>query len=249
MRANRIARIDSLVHPGNNHRGIPRVLTRRKYGVPEPGPPGKALRREQIAFHCPQRGIQRSGVPFRRELFGHDRHGLARKPAGRPQRSIKVHAHHACILGARLRAEQVSLYLPGIGDVVVGQHIGIRHVQHLQAENPRHLLLINEGRVRIHHEPGVVVEDRVINPVRAGGTDIRRRHPQVLNERCVIRTAAQISDADLTTDQRNRRRIVKLFARVPPRGSIIQILFPFVVDRTTFRAGHLHGDLTNELLE
>ena len=161
-----------------------------------PGSPSGASRSPSTAR---KEAFSAVRFPFAASCLANTDGCLGRKPVGRSQGSVEVDAQHAGIPGARLRGEQVSLYLPGVGDVVVGQHIGIRHVQRLQTENAGHLLLVDKGRVGIHDEPGVVVKDGVIHAVSTGGTDVGRRNTKVLDKRRVIRTAAQISDPDLAT--------------------------------------------------
>ena len=78
----------------------------------------------------------------------------------------------------RLCGFEVGRDLAGVGDVVVGQHVGVGHAQGFEAEDARHLLEIDEVRVGVLDVPGVVVEGGVIDAVGAVGADIGGGHAE-----------------------------------------------------------------------
>src|SRR5207253_9051940 len=93
-------------------------------------------------------------------------------------------------LGTKACLDEIAFDLMSVERVVEWKDIGIRHVQHLNAEDASHLLFVNECWIAEFLEPCEVVEDGVIDAVVAAGTDVCGRNPHALDERSVIRTAA-----------------------------------------------------------
>ncbi len=81
--------------------------------------------------------------------------------------------------------------------VVVRKHIGIGHVQDLQAEDAGLLLQVGKVGIGKFDVPIVVVEGRVIDAVRSFGAYVGRWHPKVLNEWGVVRPGTQIAHANV----------------------------------------------------
>ena len=102
--------------------------------------------------------------------------------------------------GFFLRGVEVRGDFLAVGDVVVGQHVGVGHVQDFEAEDAGHFLLVDEGGVGVLDEPGVVVEDGVVDAVGAAGADVGGGDAEVLDERREVGAAAEVADVDVVID-------------------------------------------------
>ena len=81
--------------------------------------------------------------------------------------------------------------------VVVGEDVGVGHVEDFEAEDAGLLLLVDEGGVGEFGEPGVVVEGGVVDAVGAVGADVGGGDAEVLDEGGVVGAGAEVADADL----------------------------------------------------
>ena len=129
-----------------------------------------------------------------------------------------------------------------VGDVVVGQHVGIGHAHGFKAEDARHLLQIDEIGVGVLRVPGEVVEGGVVDAVRAAGTDVGGRHAGVLQEGREVRAGAEVADVDLFA--LDGRRIGAAMLVAAERLDV-----PLVKNRAGHRAGNGAGDVADKLLE
>jgi hypothetical protein len=145
--------------------------------------------------------------------------------------------------GALLGGVEVAYDLFAVELVVVGQDVGVGHVQDLEAEDAGLLLLVDEGGVGKLGEPGVVVEGGVVDAIGTVGADVGGGDAEVLDEGGVVGTGAEGSDADVGVGGG------VLAAAV---GDVIVgglIGLPLVVDGAPLRAGDLFGDLADKLFE
>src|SRR5713226_8555042 len=152
--------------------------------------------------------------------------------------------------GSLLRCVNVGGDLLTVFFIVVRQNIGIRHAHHLQTEDARHLLLINKVGITESLEPGEIIKHRVINAVRTGRTDVCRRDTEMLQERSIVRTAAQITDRYIGLTLCSRRAIVRgrrLLLRAFP-SRLISFL-PSAINGTPLRARDSLGHITQKLLQ
>src|SRR5437879_6166368 len=75
-------------------------------------------------------------------------------------------------LGATTRFHEITFNLVSVERVVERENVRICHVQHLNAEDASHLLLVDECWIAELLEPCEVVEDGVVNAVVAAGTNV-----------------------------------------------------------------------------
>ena len=80
--------------------------------------------------------------------------------------------------------------------VVVGEDVGVGHVEDFEAEDAGLLLLVDEGGVGVADEPVVVVEGGVVDAVGAVGADVGGGDAEVLEEGGVVGAGAEVADAD-----------------------------------------------------
>ncbi len=85
----------------------------------------------------------------------------------------------------------------GVGDVVIGEHVGIGHAQGFKAEDAGHLLEIEEVGIGVLGVPGEVIEDGVVDAVGAVGTDIGGGNAGVLEERREVGAGAEVADVNV----------------------------------------------------
>ncbi len=102
--------------------------------------------------------------------------------------------------GALLGGLEVADDLFAVELVVVGQDVGVGHVEDFEAEDAGLLLLVDEGGVGEFGEPVVVVEDGVVDAVGAVGADVGGGNAEVLDEGGVVGAGAEIADADVVLD-------------------------------------------------
>src|SRR6185369_3186477 len=96
-----------------------------------------------------------------------------------------------------LRTFKISANLFAVLGVVHWENVGLCHAQHFDAEDSRHLLFVFKRWIHELLEEGEVVERGVIGAGSSTGTNVRRRDAEMLQERCVVRTAAEISDGNV----------------------------------------------------
>ena len=148
-----------------------------------------------------------------------------------------------CSVARFCAAVQVAEDLFAVELVVVGQDVGVGHVEDFEAEDAGLLLLIDEGWVGELGEPVVVVEGGVVDAVGAVGADVGGGHAEVLDEGGVVGAGAEVADADVgVSGGRLRGRWCWCLLR-PGR------LLPLVIDCAALGAGDFFGDLANELFE
>src|SRR5258706_3348278 len=79
-------------------------------------------------------------------------------------------AGEVCLIAGMFRSaarlHEIILNLMAVKCVIVWKHVGLRHMQHLDAENTGHLLLVDEIGVTELGEPSEVVKHREIDAVR-----------------------------------------------------------------------------------
>ncbi len=99
--------------------------------------------------------------------------------------------------GALLGGFEVADDLFAVELVVVGEDVGVGHVEDFEAEDAGLLLLVDEGGVGEFGEPGVVVEGGVVDAVGAVGADVGGGDAEVLDEGGVVGAGAEGADADV----------------------------------------------------
>src|SRR5437868_5189224 len=81
-------------------------------------------------------------------------------------------AGEVCLIAGMFRSaarlHEIILNLMAVKCVIVWKHVSLRHMQHLNAEDTGHLLLVDEIRIAELCEPGKVIEHRMIDAVRTG---------------------------------------------------------------------------------
>ena len=112
----------------------------------------------------------------------------------------EVDAGEASFLRLFLRAVEIGGDFFAVGDVVVGENVSVGHVEDFEAEDAGHFLLVDEGGVGVHHEPGVVIEDGVVDAVGSAGADVGGGDAEVLNERREVGAAAEVANVDVVID-------------------------------------------------
>ncbi len=145
--------------------------------------------------------------------------------------------------GALLGGVEVADDLFAVELVVVGENVGVGHVEDLEAEDAGLLLLVDEGGVGEFGEPGVVVEGGVVDAVGAVGADVGGGHAEVLDEGGVVGAGAEGADAYVGVGCGTGAATVGVIGRGGLRG------LPLVVDGAALGAGDLVGELADELLE
>ena len=130
--------------------------------------------------------------------------------------------------------------------VVVGEDVGVGHVEDFEAEDAGLLLLVDEGGVGELGEPGVVVEGGVVDAVGAVGADVGGGDAEVLDEGGVVGAGAEVADADVVSSGVVRGVGAR---RIAARCCGLFWLLPLVVDGAAGGAGDLAGDLADELFE
>src|SRR5215469_6164737 len=85
-------------------------------------------------------------------------------------------------VGAALGGFNVADDLPAVEIVIVGKDIDVGHVENLEAEDARLLLLVDKGGIGELCEPVVVVEDGVVDAVGTFGADVSGWDTEVLEE-------------------------------------------------------------------
>ena len=154
-----------------------------------------------------------------------------------------------CVGGALLGGFEVADDLFAVELVVVGQDVGVGHVQDFEAEDAGLLLLVDEGGVGEFDEPVVVVEDGVVDAVGAVGADVGGGDAEVLEEGGVVGAGAEVADANIGVVPRAGACraggwCLSLACDVRPA-----LALPLLVDGAAFGAGDLLGDFADELLE
>ncbi len=84
--------------------------------------------------------------------------------------------------------------------VVVGEDVGVGHVEDLETEDAGLLLLVDEGGVGVADEPVEVVEDGVVDAVGAFGADVGGGNAEVLEEGSVVGAGAEVADLEVVVD-------------------------------------------------
>src|SRR5882757_890577 len=136
--------------------------------------------------------------------------------------------------------------LCSIEPIVVRKHIGIRHMQYFKPKHTCLLLLVDKCRIGKLHKPVVVVIDRVIDAVAAARAYVRSWYSQMLQERRVIRSAAQIADMDLVRLLSSFRRSTHTLSCGVAMFLVVQ---PLVIYGATFRTGNALSHLADELFQ
>ncbi len=126
---------------------------------------------EQSALRCTQGTIERRGILRRRQLAELDGMGGDGELSGRSEggREVELQAE-----GIGMTASFFQIGLDGmcVCRVVIGENVGVSHVQDFQAEEAGLLLRVCEGGIGEAHEPVVVVVDAVIDAEGAVGADV-----------------------------------------------------------------------------
>src|SRR5208337_3819533 len=126
----------------------------------------------------------------------------------------------------------------GVGDVVVGQHIGAGHAQNFKAEDAGHLLEIKEVGVGVLGVPGEVIEYGVVDAVGAFGADVGGGHAGVLEEGRVVGAGAEVADVNLFGGR-------SVGSAVLVAG--VRLIFPLVINRRAQGTGNGAGEFAQEL--
>src|SRR5580698_1961279 len=145
--------------------------------------------------------------------------------------------------GLFLGGFEVAYDLFAVELVVVGEDVGVGHVEDLKAEDAGLLLLVDEGGVGEFGEPVVVVEDGVIDAVGAFGADIGGGDAEVLDEGGVVGAGAEGADADVGVGGFGGT------VALAGGGGGVLVGLPLVVDGAALGAGDFFGDLADELFE
>ena len=123
-------------------------------------------------------------------------------------------------------------------------------MQDEEAEDAGHFLLVNEGGVGVHGEPGVVIEDGVVDTIGSVGANVGRGDAEVLDEGREVGAGAEIANANVLF------HLGVEAAGATAGGGVAMGLvgvflgfLPLVVDGAAFGAGDLSGDFADELLE
>src|ERR1700744_2429943 len=93
-----------------------------------------------------------------------------------------------------------------------------------------HFLFVDEGGVGVHGEPGVVIEDGVIDAVGSAGADVGGRHAEVLDEGGEVGAGAEVADVPGPGGGSVAAGAVFFDAVAAAVGGFGLILLPLVVD-------------------
>ena len=200
-----------------------------------PGALGQAVGVEEGAFGGAEGLVESGSVGWGGGLAGADGGAGCGEAVGGGEGGGEVEGQLGCG-GVLLGGLEVADDLFAVELVVVGQDVGVGHVEELEAEDAGLLLLVDEGGVGEFREPVVVVEDGVVDAVGAVGADVGGGNAEVLDEGGVVGAGAEVADADVVFDVGveatwGLRRLVAV-ALVGLLG-----LLPLVVDGAALGAG------------
>ena len=152
------------------------------------------LRRAASAFA--ESGVEGRGVGGGIALEGADGGAGSGEAMGGGEGGCEVELEVECG-GATLGGLDVADDLVAVELVVVGQDVGVGHVDDFEAEDAGLLLLVDEGGVGEFGEPSVVVEGGVVDAVGSFGADVGGRDAEVLDEGGVVGAGAEGADVNV----------------------------------------------------
>src|SRR6185437_3178218 len=195
----------------------------------------------EIGFGLPQRGVQPAEVTCGRLFTGlHSSRRLVEALGGGFRRA-KIERETVALSFASCGVN-IGEDLASVGDVIVGEYISIRHAYGLESQDSGHFLQIEKMGIGFAGKPCEVVECGMVNTVWALGADVGRWHTDVLQERRVVRSRAEV--ADLHGSSRLPGNVdAGTFQRMGVSHD------PSIVDRTTFGTGDSTRDAEDELFE
>src|SRR6185503_16772131 len=131
----------------------------------------QSRRIEKGLFRASKLIIEQRSVGGRIGLDLVDRRTGCCKTLCRSKASVEVN-FQICPRSMALGGLDVAKNLLSIKLVIVRKDIGVGHVENFQSKHSRLLLFISEGRVAELNKPVVIIESRVIDPIRAVRTNI-----------------------------------------------------------------------------
>src|SRR5258707_431634 len=238
--AGTVGGFDAFVDAGDDDSGVAGELAGGVDGVLEPGAPGQAGWIEEGLFGCAEGLVEGGGIRGWGALGGADGSAGGGEAFGGGEGGGEVEGQ-LLLGGAFLRGFEVADDLFAVELVVVGEDVGVGHVEDFEAEDAGLLLFVDEGGVGKFGEPGVVVEGGVVDAVGAVGADVGGGDAEVLDEGGVVGAGAEGADANVGV----------VSGGVLAAATGVGLLFglPLVVDGAAFGAGDFFGDLADELLE
>src|SRR5260370_31019111 len=241
--------VDGLVDAGDDYGGVAGELAGGVDGVLEPGTPGEAFGVEQSLFGRAQGLVEIGWLGRCGELKGMNGDaGVGEAPGGgEGGGEVEFQIRGG---GTLLGGLEVAENLLAVELIVVGEDVGVGHVQDLEAEDASLLLLVDEGGVGEFDEPVVVVEDGVIDAVGALGADVGRGDAEVLDAGGVVGAGAEAANVHIVLDVGVEAGGAAGGAGVAAAliGCLLGLL-PLIVHGSALGAGNFFCYLSDELLE
>ena len=180
-----VGAVDGFVDARDDYGGVAGELAGCVDGVPVPSAARQAGGAEKGGFGVAQDVIEVCRIGWWSGLERADGCARSRKSLGGGEGGGEVELHLR-FCGALLSGVEVALDLFAVEIVVVGQDVGVGHVEDFETEDAGLLLLVDKGGIAEFDEPVVVVEDGVVDAVGAAGADVGGGDAEVLDEGSVV---------------------------------------------------------------